>query len=267
MKLLPFIPARRRRRDREMPKAAYVVLAAAFLLLQTSALFGQGAYVKAVDAKTISVSGTVFTHVNTIAELNVNAEYVITGSPTITSIILQGCMRGGTCTTLNTYTSSSNTTVSASGLFDTYTVTPIWTGGSSPTVTINWLGTSNSSPASGGVSDCPNTSFVTGVATGTQTVLVAGATGRKVRICALVAGNTNATSGLGKLSEGTGANCGTGLTQFTGSFTVGTATSTSPAILPFGPGAGVTTLTAGDSVCVTTSAATSADITVTWSYL
>lgn len=119
----------------------------AFLLLASAFGFGQGAYIKSVDTGTITTSGRAFTHQNVIGEVNVNVEYVISGSPTITSIVLQGCMRGNTCQTLNTYTSSSNGVVAVTGLYDSYVITPTWTGGSSPAVQINWLATANTSPS------------------------------------------------------------------------------------------------------------------------
>ncbi len=114
---------------------------ALLLIFVSSCLFADPvAYNKAKDSGTIKTSGTTFTHANIIGEMTFQIEYVITGSPTISSIVLSGCMRGGTCTTLNTYSSSSNTVVSASGLYDYYTVVPSWTGGTSPSVTVNWLG-------------------------------------------------------------------------------------------------------------------------------
>lgn len=120
--------------------------ALAITILLSSSLWAQGAYTKAVDTGTISASGGIFTHINGIAELNIQAEYIISGSPTITSIILKGCMRGGTCSTLSTYTASSNTTVGVTGLYDSYQVIPTWTGGSNPSVQINWLASANSAP-------------------------------------------------------------------------------------------------------------------------
>jgi hypothetical protein len=121
------------------------------LLLGSSLCFGQAAYIKAVDSTSIATSGKTFTHINIIGELNITAEYVISGSPSITSIVLQGCMRGNgvtpDCVTLSTYTASTSGLVQVTGLFDQYTVTPTWTGGASPSVQVNWLGTANSSPS------------------------------------------------------------------------------------------------------------------------
>lgn len=190
------------------------------LVLQTSALFGQAAYVRSVDTGTISTSGKVFTHTNTIAELNVNVEYVISGSPTITSIILQGCMRGGTCQTLSTYSASTNTVISVTGLYDSYTVTPTWTGGSSPTVTINWLGTSNSSPGGATASilnPCPSSTsmlqyLTIAMSTTAAVQIIPAVAGQKIYVCAFAAGWATGTAPTFLLEYGTGSNCGTGTT-------------------------------------------------------
>lgn len=129
------------------------------LLCVSTLGFSQAAYVKAVDSATISTSGKTFTHQNVIGELNIQVEYVLSGGPTITSIILQGCMRGNTCQTLNTYAASANAVIGITGLYDYYTVVPTWTGGASPSVTINWLSTSNSSPFGNTPSSLFNNSY------------------------------------------------------------------------------------------------------------
>lgn len=273
MKLFPFIPARRRRRDREMPKAAYVVLAAAFLLLQTSALFGQGAYVKAVDAKTISVSGTVFTHINTIAELNVNVEYVIAGSPTITSIIFQGCMRGGTCQILSTYTSSTSTVISITGLYDSYTVTPTWTGGTNPTVTVNWLGTSNSSPggATANILDLCQSNTIqkstvfANITTATTTALVTPSGSTRVYVCGYTIGMTGTTTPNTVIfQQGTGAACAGSPTSISMTHRgAGTGASTLNIISVGYAGQSVLAPTpAGTGLCVLTTVATTPQIDI-----
>lgn len=126
-----------------------------FALLLCSMAEGQAAYTKAIESFTVSTSGNTFTHPNAIGELNWTAEYVLSGSPTITSIIVQGCMRGGTCDSLSTYSASVNGQVHGGGsTYDSYTVTPTWSACGSPpcTVKINWNGSANSSPSGGSVS-------------------------------------------------------------------------------------------------------------------
>lgn len=277
MKLLPFIPARRRRKDRELPKAVFALFALLFVFLQTSALFGQGAYVKATDARTITVSGAVFTHINAIAELNVNVEYLISGSPTITSIIFQGCMRGGTCQTLSTYTSSTSTIISVTGLYDFYTVTPTWTGGSSPSVTINWLGTSNSSPggATANVLDlCQSntiakTTLAVSITTGTTTSIVPVSGSTSIYICGYTIGFTgSATANTVQFVQGTGGACG-GATANVGLVHRGAGSAASTNIISVGYAGQMvfTKLTAANGFCVTTTIATGPIIDIQVSFV
>ena len=206
-------------------------LIALLLVLGASvASWGQAAYIKAVDTKTISTSGQVFTHLNIIGEVNVNVEYVISGSPTITSIILQGCMRGGTCQTLSTYLSSSSGVVSVTGLFDQYTITPTWTGGSSPSVTINWLATANTAPSStniaGSTDPCQNSgvvksNVVVNIGSATTTQLVALSSTASVYVCSFYGTAVVGTAATYTWEYGTGSSCGTGTTALTGAMVGG----------------------------------------------
>lgn len=196
----------------------------AMLVLCSSFALGQAAYIKVVDSATIAASGKTFVHQNGVAELNINVEYVIAGSPTITAIILQGCMRGGTCSTLSTYTGSSNTVIAvSSALFDNYVVTPTWTGGSSPTVTINWLGTANSSgnPA-GSLDPCAATTRSVAVINTTASAqLIAGAAGKQTYVC-WIQFSLSAVADNVSLVEGTGSTCGTGTAGMAGGATAAT---------------------------------------------
>jgi hypothetical protein len=64
-------------------------------------------------------------------------EYVYGGSLSTVSTVLKGCMRGGdTCDTLETSTSTSNTSRCVNDIYDYYTVTPTFTGGTAPTLTV-----------------------------------------------------------------------------------------------------------------------------------
>lgn len=67
-------------------------------------------------------------------------EEKIAGAPATVSIPAAGCMRGGTCDTLETYTTvaNSNRAPTASKVYDYFTVTPSWTGGTSVVVTVNY---------------------------------------------------------------------------------------------------------------------------------
>lgn len=83
-------------------------------------------------------------------------EEKIAGSPATVSIVIQGCMRGGTCDTLDTYTTVANANRPGSPitkLYDYFVVTPSWTGGTSPSVTVNYSSAASSlATSSGGAS-------------------------------------------------------------------------------------------------------------------
>jgi hypothetical protein len=64
-------------------------------------------------------------------------EYVYGGSLSTVSTVLKGCMRGGdTCDTIETSTSTSNTSRCVNDIYDYYAVTPTFTGGTAPTLTV-----------------------------------------------------------------------------------------------------------------------------------
>src|SRR4051812_23404972 len=63
-------------------------------------------------------------------------EYVYGGTLSTVSTVLKGCMRGDTCDTLETSTSTSNTNRCVRDSYDYFTVTPTFTGGTSPTLTV-----------------------------------------------------------------------------------------------------------------------------------
>lgn len=89
--------------------------------------------------QSIPIGGGSLTIYNQLHGVNSSFEYLLSGGLTTVSISLQGCMRGGTCTTLETYTTVANTirTISSSVVYDYYTITPTGTGGSSPVLTVN----------------------------------------------------------------------------------------------------------------------------------
>jgi hypothetical protein len=83
------------------------------------------------DDQTITNSGQTIP-IKSNAGLVPAFEYVINGSPSTISIVIQGCGKLGTCQTLDTYTTVANAlrnpTVTLP--YDHYTVTATWTGGS-----------------------------------------------------------------------------------------------------------------------------------------
>jgi hypothetical protein len=109
---------------------------------------------------------------------------------------------------------------------------------------------------------CPNKAKLNtlGAAT-TQIVALSGAT--KIRICTATISNNNATATTLKFVEGTGANCGTGTADVSALMNIG-ATSTAPVFLNYGSTAPLTITTGGDALCLTSSAASSLEITITY---
>jgi hypothetical protein len=107
-----------------------------------------------------------------------------------------------------------------------------------------------------GITVC-DSGFVVNISTATTTLAVTGVSGRQVRICAinLVAAAADNVA----LIEGTGATCGTGTAGMAGGTTAATGWNfAANGGLTMGSGLGevMTTATAGDSVCLATSAAT-----------
>jgi hypothetical protein len=66
-------------------------------------------------------------------------EELPSGSPTTVSIVIKGCMYGGTCDTLdtNTSTAASNRQPTINSVYDYFTVTASWTGGTNVSVAVN----------------------------------------------------------------------------------------------------------------------------------
>lgn len=93
-----------------------------------------------------AVSGATVRINNNVLARDGSFEYVITGSPSGASIPLKGCKAGGTCDTCDTYTGTSNsirdaatfsTSACAGNAYDYFTITPTFTGGSAPKLTVN----------------------------------------------------------------------------------------------------------------------------------
>src|SRR5262249_24845274 len=78
----------------------------------------------------VSTSGQTITVTNSVLGVTSSFEYVITGSPSVMSIVLKGCKNGGTCDSLNTYTRTSSGIAepTITTVYDYFTVTPTWTG-------------------------------------------------------------------------------------------------------------------------------------------
>jgi hypothetical protein len=105
-----------------------------------------------VAGTAVTVSGTPIPILNNAGAMQVTFEELITGSPSTVSIVIQGCMQGGTCDTLetNTSTSGGNRSPTISKPYDKFVITPSWTGGTNVTFTVNVTLTTAQSGSGGG---------------------------------------------------------------------------------------------------------------------
>jgi hypothetical protein len=112
------------------------------LLVLTSVTWAQQSTTRYADVQSTTTSGTILSFSNGIAGMTASFEEIITGSPTSSSIVLKGCKVGaGTCLILETYTGNV-TDVRGPALdkvYDYFTVTPTWSGGTSVTVKVAYL--------------------------------------------------------------------------------------------------------------------------------
>lgn len=96
------------------------------------------------NSQTVTTSGTPMIFDNGLVTgptaMYATFEEVIAGTPATVSIPIQGCMRGGTCETLDTYTTvaNSNRAPTLTKAYDYFAVTPSWTGGTNVSVTVNY---------------------------------------------------------------------------------------------------------------------------------
>jgi hypothetical protein len=132
------------------------LLVLATLMMISTLVFGQASGNNTIANQCPSLaSGAVCTVTNTSGAGTVSFEYKFVGSPVTVSVVVQGCMTGGTCDTLNTYTGTTDTIVridlSGKGPYPRFTITPTFTGGSNPRVSVNAYGTIAGSGAGGTV--------------------------------------------------------------------------------------------------------------------
>jgi len=124
-------------------------IACAVLLLSTAS-----AQMKDQERGTIDASGQSVTFLDRYGSGTLTFEVNIGGSPSAMSVTFQGCMRGGTCTTLtpvsgsNPYTGTTSGVVTVTGGYDYYTATATWTG--TAVVTINKVGIQAKTAVGGG---------------------------------------------------------------------------------------------------------------------
>lgn len=114
-------------------------LAAVFLIVVAALGVRAQTPTKDSHSDSTTVSGTALKFDNPKAATNLIFEEKIAGVPATISIPIKGCMRGGTCDTLETYTTvaDSNRTPTIKAGYDYFLVTPSWTGGTNVSVSVN----------------------------------------------------------------------------------------------------------------------------------
>ena len=106
------------------------------------------------NIQSTATSGTAIIVNEYVGGVRATFNYVFTGSPSSGSVVLQGCIGGsnGTCETLDTYsaTSSTNRSPTITKPFDTYVITPTWSGGTNVTFTVRTRATIAGNASGGG---------------------------------------------------------------------------------------------------------------------
>lgn len=100
-----------------------------------------------LDASNVAGAGkaSIAMFPNGVGSANIMLEFKFTGGPATTSVPVLGCMRGGTCATLTTLAVGTNVNFAINAVYDYISMTPVFTGGSNPFVTINYSAISQSS--------------------------------------------------------------------------------------------------------------------------
>jgi len=149
---------------------------------------------KEFESQTLSVSGNSLTFNDQLGTTSNTFEVLVSGTPATISISIAGVQRGGTSTTLATSTTTTNQTISVSGgPYDKWIVTASWTGGASPSITVNRTGTTagaGSPTISGNVNVVqPTGSLLNVTVTNTNTQVTGNITNtQSVQVSALGAG-------------------------------------------------------------------------------
>jgi hypothetical protein len=114
-----------------------------FGLLLLSSLVGVELQAQSLDRpvreQQTAATGTTLTFKNDRGDNVISLEYLITGGPASSSIVLSGCAVGGTCDVLETYTGNANSIRNpvTSKVYDSFTVAVTLTGGTNPRLTVN----------------------------------------------------------------------------------------------------------------------------------
>jgi len=178
----------------------------AVLVLSVASLFGQPQ--TQFQSQVLNNTGDQITITNNLNSTNASFGYVIQGSPSTISLVINGCPSSGACTTLDTYTAVFNTTrtPTISSTYAFFTVTGSWTGGTSVSVTVN---STLSVPAASGSSPLTTKGDLYTFST-VNARLGAGTNGQ------CLTAQSGQTTGLLWASCGGGAPTGTGFVHITG---------------------------------------------------
>lgn len=122
-----------------------VARVAAVLLLASALAAGQvikGGGTSEVESQPLTVSGNTLTFLDALGTVTNTFEVIVNGGPATLTTTLNGVMTGGTVTALASSTSTTSFILSATGgPYTKYTITATWTGGVSPSITVNRYGT------------------------------------------------------------------------------------------------------------------------------
>ena len=116
-----------------------------------------------IPLQVISSSAGTITITNTNSAVSVSFAYTITGSPKASTIVLQGCTAGNSCTTLDTYSANASTVRNPNlpaTAYDHFTVQASWSGGSGVQVAVTGNLIAPYVPPS---KTCPGGQAVTGI--------------------------------------------------------------------------------------------------------
>jgi hypothetical protein len=234
-----------------------ILLLVALLMLWANDAHAQAAYNMDRDSGKILTSGGTFTHNNRLGSLNLTFELLLNGSPTSSTVTIQGCGRGNlaaygssnglnglptnspVCDLLDTYSGNASANRKITGLYDAYVVTGTWSGGTSPTLQVNILETAASSPAVLG-----GFAFTQITANQNTQIKAVSATLHTIVIGAVGSGETLT------LVDTTASNC-------SGGSTIGVITPVAGQTLVFD-------ITTQLGLCITTAGTTAGNYTVTW---
>lgn len=94
---------------------------------------------KQTQSATVSTSAQTISVPNDVGGVTASFEEKFTGTPATVSVVISGCAIGGTCDTLETYTTVTNSIrhPTVATIYAYFTVVATWTGGTSPTFTCN----------------------------------------------------------------------------------------------------------------------------------